>query len=112
MATSTINGPEIKRYTVTSSDYSINPAYAERCGNIVVLNVRVNRAETTGPTTLAQIPVGARPNSTLQFRVPTTVTGGVNAPAISISTDGSIITTSSGTGDIRICITYFTTDAY
>lgn len=112
MATSTINGPEIKSYTVTSSDYSLNPAYAERSGNLVFLNVRAQRSNTTDPVTLAQIPVGARPKSNLYIRVPATVTGGVNAPAISITTDGTIATTSSGTGDIRICITYFTADAY
>lgn len=112
MATSTINGPEIKRYTVTSSDYSLNPAYAERCGNIVFLNVRVNRAATSDPTTLAQIPSGARPNSNLYIRVATTVSGEVGAPAISVTTDGVIATTASGTGDLRICVTYFTSDPY
>lgn len=112
MATSTINGPEIKSYTVTSSDYSLNPAYAERCGNIVFLNVRVNRAATSDPTTLAQIPSGARPNSNIYIRVATVVSNVANAPAVSITTDGAIATTSSGTGDIRICIMYFTSDPY
>lgn len=112
MATSTINGPEIKRYTVTSSDYSLITGYAERSGNMVFLNVRVNRAATSDPTTLAQIPSGARPNSSLFLRVATVASNEVGAPAISITSEGVISTTASGTGDLRICITYFTADAY
>ena len=112
MASGVIKGQTIVDYNVTSSTFSLSVHYAQRSGNLVFLNVRLYRNATTDPTTIATIPTGARPKKKIDIRVSAAVGSTVVSAPIVIGTDGTIITSSTGTGDLRICLTYFTADPF
>ena len=105
-------GQTIVNYDVTSSTFSLSTHYAQRSGNLVFLNVRLSRSASSDPTTLATIPTGARPIERIDIRVASASgSEAVSAPII-IFADGTIVTSAAGTGDLRICLTYFTADPF
>ena len=102
----------LRNYTLTSSDFTLTTGYANRLGNIVFFNLRVTRAASSDPTTLCTIPIGARPAQSIAIRVPVETSGAASCPAVILQDTGSVITVASGTGDLRVCLMYFTNDPY